>query len=241
MHSGDATLLLPVRGPAVARSVRTRSALGRHKSCMSRPSSECARSAPPSPSACTSQVLPVVEAAVSSRTPRGAGPFNIQYISKDNDIKVIECNLRASRYCPASWAVALQPGTLVRCGPLAQLAAVRIQDAGCQFCGAGHTRDGGRTGAPGQRQPLRAGLRVLQSAHVLLHAAARRRPRAARGNGVHRRGAARARWPAALLALSPMPRRWLASVETTTRRSSTHSSRRCVCTQRARVRTAAGC
>ena len=25
------------------------------------------------------------------------GPFNIQYLAKDNDIKVIECNLRASR------------------------------------------------------------------------------------------------------------------------------------------------
>jgi len=30
-----------------------------------------------------------------------SGPFNIQYISKDNDIKVIECNLRASRYVVA--------------------------------------------------------------------------------------------------------------------------------------------
>merc|ERR1719204_2388640 len=28
------------------------------------------------------------------------GPFNIQYLSKDNDIKVIECNLRASRSFP---------------------------------------------------------------------------------------------------------------------------------------------
>ena len=28
------------------------------------------------------------------------GPFNIQYIAKDNDIKVIECNLRASRSFP---------------------------------------------------------------------------------------------------------------------------------------------
>jgi len=29
-----------------------------------------------------------------------SGPFNIQYIAKDNDIKVIECNLRASRSFP---------------------------------------------------------------------------------------------------------------------------------------------
>jgi len=28
------------------------------------------------------------------------GPFNIQYLAKDNDIKVIECNLRASRSFP---------------------------------------------------------------------------------------------------------------------------------------------
>ena len=26
-----------------------------------------------------------------------SGPFNIQFLAKDNDIKVIECNLRASR------------------------------------------------------------------------------------------------------------------------------------------------
>ena len=29
-----------------------------------------------------------------------SGPFNIQYLAKDNDIKVIECNLRASRSMP---------------------------------------------------------------------------------------------------------------------------------------------
>ena len=28
------------------------------------------------------------------------GPFNIQFISKENEIKVIECNLRASRSFP---------------------------------------------------------------------------------------------------------------------------------------------
>ena len=28
------------------------------------------------------------------------GPFNIQFIAKDNEIKVIECNLRASRSFP---------------------------------------------------------------------------------------------------------------------------------------------
>lgn len=26
------------------------------------------------------------------------GPFNVQFLAKDNQIKVIECNLRASRY-----------------------------------------------------------------------------------------------------------------------------------------------
>ena len=26
-----------------------------------------------------------------------SGPFNIQFLAKENDIKVIECNLRASR------------------------------------------------------------------------------------------------------------------------------------------------
>lgn len=31
-----------------------------------------------------------------------SGPFNIQYLAKDNDIKVIECNLRASRSFPLS-------------------------------------------------------------------------------------------------------------------------------------------
>src|SRR5512136_336898 len=29
-----------------------------------------------------------------------SGPFNIQFLAKDNDIKVIECNLRASRSFP---------------------------------------------------------------------------------------------------------------------------------------------
>lgn len=29
-----------------------------------------------------------------------AGPFNIQFISKRNEVKVIECNLRASRTFP---------------------------------------------------------------------------------------------------------------------------------------------
>ncbi len=29
-----------------------------------------------------------------------SGPFNIQYLAKDNDIKVIECNLRASSFIP---------------------------------------------------------------------------------------------------------------------------------------------
>lgn len=29
-----------------------------------------------------------------------SGPFNIQFISKDNEVKVIECNLRASRTFP---------------------------------------------------------------------------------------------------------------------------------------------
>ena len=29
-----------------------------------------------------------------------AGPFNIQFICKDNEVKVIECNLRASRSMP---------------------------------------------------------------------------------------------------------------------------------------------
>ena len=29
-----------------------------------------------------------------------SGPFNIQFLAKDNDIKVIECNLRASRSLP---------------------------------------------------------------------------------------------------------------------------------------------
>ena len=28
------------------------------------------------------------------------GPFNMQFLAKDNDIKVIECNLRASRSMP---------------------------------------------------------------------------------------------------------------------------------------------
>ena len=29
-----------------------------------------------------------------------AGPFNIQFICKENEVKVIECNLRASRSMP---------------------------------------------------------------------------------------------------------------------------------------------
>lgn len=35
-----------------------------------------------------------------ARELRISGPFNIQYLAKDNDIKVIECNLRASRSFP---------------------------------------------------------------------------------------------------------------------------------------------
>ncbi len=31
-----------------------------------------------------------------------SGPFNIQYLAKNNEIKVIECNLRASRSFPLS-------------------------------------------------------------------------------------------------------------------------------------------
>jgi carbamoyl-phosphate synthase large subunit len=31
---------------------------------------------------------------------KSTGPFNIQFIAKDNDVKVIECNLRASRSFP---------------------------------------------------------------------------------------------------------------------------------------------
>ena len=31
---------------------------------------------------------------------RITGPFNIQFIAKDNEVKVIECNLRASRSFP---------------------------------------------------------------------------------------------------------------------------------------------
>ena len=35
-----------------------------------------------------------------ARELRISGPFNIQYLARDNDIKVIECNLRASRSFP---------------------------------------------------------------------------------------------------------------------------------------------
>jgi len=35
-----------------------------------------------------------------ARTLRINGPFNIQFIAKDNDVKIIECNLRASRSFP---------------------------------------------------------------------------------------------------------------------------------------------
>ena len=30
-----------------------------------------------------------------------SGPFNIQFLAKNNDVKVIECNLRASRSFPS--------------------------------------------------------------------------------------------------------------------------------------------
>ena len=35
-----------------------------------------------------------------ARSLKISGPFNIQFIAKNNDIKVIECNLRASRSFP---------------------------------------------------------------------------------------------------------------------------------------------
>ena len=67
--------------PASTRA--TRPWFCRPRGSTSRPSAASARSAPESPKALSI-----------------TGPFNIQFIAKDNTIKVIECNLRASRSFP---------------------------------------------------------------------------------------------------------------------------------------------
>lgn len=47
----------------------------------------------------TSRLIKKISAKIAAEL-NISGPFNIQYIAKDNDIKVIECNLRASRSFP---------------------------------------------------------------------------------------------------------------------------------------------
>jgi carbamoylphosphate synthase large subunit len=50
-----------------------------------------------------------------------SGPFNIQFLSRDNEIKVIECNLRASRSFPFVSKVR----SAARCSPGGQIIAVK--------------------------------------------------------------------------------------------------------------------
>ena len=116
--------------------------------------------------ACTCR--PFAERATSlgelARALEITGPFNVQFVAKNNEVKVIECNLRASRSFP-----------------------VRLQGARRQFrrrSDAAHARL--RHRRDGQR--ARAGLRRRQGADVLVRAAARGRSTARCRDGQHGRG-----------------------------------------------------
>ena len=93
------------------------------------------------------------------------GPFNVQFIAKDNDVKVIECNLRASRSFP-----------------------VRIEGLQAQLHrrrDAGHPR---RRDSPDRQVEPRARLRRGEVGAVLLLAAQGGGSRLPRRDGLDRRG-----------------------------------------------------
>ena len=61
-----------------------------------------------------------------------SGPFNIQFISKENEIKVIECNLRASRSFPfvskTLNANFIETATYIMIGKKYQIPVIKIED-----------------------------------------------------------------------------------------------------------------
>ena len=85
VHSGDATLVLPAQKLYVQTQKQVRAA-----------ASGEAPSTPSQP--CATQVKRA--AAKIAEALNISGPVNIQFMARDNDVKVIECNLRASRSFP---------------------------------------------------------------------------------------------------------------------------------------------
>ena len=85
VHSGDATLVLPAQKLYVQTQKQVRDA-----------ASGEAPSTPSQP--CATQVKRA--AAKIAEALNISGPVNIQFMARDNDVKVIECNLRASRSFP---------------------------------------------------------------------------------------------------------------------------------------------
>jgi hypothetical protein len=93
------------------------------------------------------------------------GPFNIQFLAQDNEVKVIECNLRASRSFPF---VSKVVGTNF------------IREAARRMLGVATPRH--------QLRGARPRLRRRQGRAVLLLAPRRRRPHARRRDGLDGRG-----------------------------------------------------
>ena len=85
VHSGDATLVLPAQKLYVQTQKQVRDA-----------ASGEAPSTPSQP--CATQVKRA--AAKIAEALNISGPVNIQFMARDNDVKGIECNLRASRSFP---------------------------------------------------------------------------------------------------------------------------------------------
>ena len=81
VHSGDATLVLPAQDLNKQTVSRIRSIVGAIAEALSVSGKETFTLLSPDTVSCT-------------------GPFNVQLIAKDNQLKVIECNLRVSRSFP---------------------------------------------------------------------------------------------------------------------------------------------
>ncbi|MEJ7664939.1 MAG: ATP-grasp domain-containing protein [Hymenobacter sp.] len=95
-----------------------------------------------------------------------SGPFNIQFLEKDGIIRVIECNIRASRSFPF----------------VSKISGNNLITKATQGA-AGQKRHRPRR----QRARVRPALRGRESPAILFHPPAWCRPGAARGHGKHRR------------------------------------------------------
>ena len=90
VHSGDATLVLPAQDlnkETVAKIYGIAQAIARALSVSGERSLN---------SSCLRERMTTILTDCTSLS----GPFNIQLIAKDNQLKVIECNLRVSRSFP---------------------------------------------------------------------------------------------------------------------------------------------